>query len=272
MTEENSEILNTESEVTEEAKNQDVTVDNNELDSDNEITTDADAPSPEGQTQSKSQGTKQRLRRRLREEQAEKARILAANEEMQKRLNELAEKVDPLINPPPQRPNRVDFETEEDYEDSLFEWRDKLNQRKSPEPVTKPVVNDVVSTQNVAPLDVSVEAQQNWVNQMDLAADKYDDFEDVLVSIPKESVTDSMTLTIMESDKAGEIAYFLGKNHAEAARISKLSIANQIREIDKLGNKFKTTTSAPDPINTITHKGDTTDKVIDPLLDGASFE
>lgn len=180
---------------------------------------------------SRTQNAKQRLRRKLREAEAR-------NTEYQERLDALESKLDGVINPPKQRPNRVDFDTEEEYEDSLFEWRDTKAQ-STPKPEPKPTPT----------LDVAPDVRKHWLNQIDEAADKYEDFEDVLFSIPKESMTDPMTLAIMESDHGGDIAYFLGNNPKEAERISKLTIPKQVIEIDKLGNKFnKPTTSAPDPI------------------------
>ena len=93
------------------------------------------------------------------------------------------------------------------------------------------------------------DVHENWLDQVDLAKDKYDDFDVKVASIPPANMTDPMTAAIMESESAGEIAYFLGNNIAEASRISQLSVAGQIREIDKLGNKFTPSTSkAPAPI------------------------
>jgi hypothetical protein len=185
---------------------------------------------------SRNYNAKQRLRRKLQESEQEKIALLD-------KLNSLEEKIEGVINPPAPRPSRVDFETEEDYEDSLFEWRD--NQRNQ-----KPVTQEPVQQTPQPALDVAPEVLENWEAQRyDVMPEKYEDFEDKLRSIPRESMTDPMTIAIMESKHAGEIAYFLGTNHAEAQRISGLSVAAQIREIDKLGDKFiKPITNAPTPI------------------------
>lgn len=212
---------------------------------------------PEEPHQSRTQNAKQRLRRKLREEQNAREAAELRAKELEEKFSTLEKKVETVINPPPSRPSRVNFETEEDYEDALFEWRDTKNQ-SSPvrEPEPQPETRHVTDT--VAP-----EIRKNWESQVDKVEDKYDDFEDVLVSIPKESMTDPMTFAIMESDQGGEIAYFLGKNHKEADRIAKLSQTAQVREIDKLANKFKTTTSkAPDPITPV--DGDDSGRILDP--------
>jgi hypothetical protein len=211
---------------------------------------------------SRSQNAKQRLRRKLRASEDENRHLLEQTKKQDERLATLEGKLEGVINPPPARPNRVNYETEEDYEDSLFEWRDSQK--------TQPVKKEP-NSQRQQRLSVSQEVHENWMNQLDDASEKYDDFDDAMTSIPKESLSDSMTLAIMESKEAGEIAYFLGKNHSEATRIAGLSMTAQVREIDKLGTKLNNTTKAPDPIRTVNHRGDSTDEVNDPLIDGATF-
>lgn len=201
---------------------------------------------PEEPTQSRSQNAKQRLRRKLREEQQARQAAEERASRLEDKFSAVEQKLDTVINPPPARPNRVDFETEENYEDALFEWRDA---KKPQSPVTEPV-KEPVSAPTGAPADpVPPQIRQNWESQMETAHDKYEDFDDRIFSIPKEAMTDAMTFAIMESETGGEIAYFLGENHNEAARIARLPLIAQVREIDKLATKFKpTTTQAPDPI------------------------
>ena len=199
---------------------------------------------------SRTQNAKQRLRRKWQQAEAEKAELLERTKAQDERLASLEEKLQGVINPPAPRPSRVDFETEEEYEDSLFEWRDS---QKSQPAQSEQQQTSTPETQK--PLEVAPEVQENWSNQIDEVSEKYDDFEDALFSIPKESMTEAMTLAIMESDSAGEIAYFLGTNHEEAARIANMSIVRQVKEIDKLGSKFTPkTTNAPDPVTPV--KGD----------------
>jgi hypothetical protein len=189
--------------------------------------------------QTKSQNAKQRLRRKLREEQEFNRKILEENQSLVVRLDTLEGKLKGVIDPPPPRPNRVDFQTEEEYEDSLFAWRDaKKSYDAAPEKKTeKPVEKKEVSP--------------TWKKQIELGEDKYEDFSDIIAN-PKLNITDPMALTIAESDTGAEIAYFLGKNPKEADRIANLSFAAQVKEIMKLEQKFqKQTTSAPDPITPV---------------------
>lgn len=212
----------------------------------------------EEKPQSRSQNAKQRLRRKLGESEARNTALADQISQQQERLDALDSKLDGVVNPPAARPSRENFETEEDYEDALYDYR-------TPKQVETKPVQEQVATQptqdNVAP-----EVRKNWDSQLDACGDKYEDFEDVLVSIPYQSMSDTMTEVLMESDKGGEIAYFLGNNHAEASRIAGLSASAQVRELDKLGSKFETTTSsAPDPISEVKGGGDSGLKDMDKM-------
>jgi len=181
---------------------------------------------PEVQEQSKSQNAKQRLRRKLRESEER-------NHKLDEKLSGLAEKVEKLTNPPPERPQRDGFETEEGYEDALHDWR-------TPAVPEKKVVQRPAVPESTA---------RNWRKQVDIGIDKYDDFEDVAFNAP---ITESVADIVAESKSAADIAYFLGDNPGEAERISELSLASQVREIDKIGEKFSTpVTNAPDPIKPV---------------------
>lgn len=213
-----------------------------------EDTTDVDAiennesqTDEEPKTRSRNQNAKARLRRKLSESEHRNQQIAEMLSKQDEKFTALETKLDSVINPPAARPDRVDFETEEDYEDALYDWRSPaIAEKKAVSTYQEPP-----SQKDFAPVDV----RENWLDQIELAKDKYNDFEKKLAAIPRTDMTDVMTLSIMESDQAGEIAYFLGDNLPEAERISRLSFAGQVREIDKLGNKFQSnTSSAPAPI------------------------
>jgi hypothetical protein len=103
------------------------------------------------------------------------------------------------------------------------------------------------------------------------ARGKYDDFEQVAYN-PKLPISNAMAETIQASDIGPDIAYYLGSNPKEAARIASLnSPILQAKEIGRIEAKiasepvFKKTTSAPPPIAPISGRGsgspsyDTTD-------------
>ena len=74
---------------------------------------------------------------------------------------------------------------------------------------------------------------QNLNNEFDKAADKYEDFDDVVRSndAPFSSAIRDALLLI---DNPAEVAYKLGKNRAELSRISQLHPLDQAREVNKL--------------------------------------
>jgi hypothetical protein len=96
----------------------------------------------------------------------------------------------------------------------------------------------------------------SYQERVEQAMDKYPDFEDVAYS-PDVPITNAMAATIQESEKGPDIAYFLGKNPAEAQRIAKLSPFLQAKELGKLEAKLESapapvkTSNAPPPINPI---------------------
>ena len=220
----------------------------------------------EDQPQSKSQNAKQRLRRKLRQEQQARFEAEERSKQLEEKFATLEQKLDPVINPPPPRPSRDDYESEESYEDALLDWRDAS---RSSSPVSGPSARPAQPPPPAARPDaadpVSPEVRKNWESQMDNASDKYEDFDDALVSIPRESMSDHMTFAIMESDQGGEVAYFLGKNHTEAARIADMTPTQQIREIDKLAKKFAPTTSSAPPPITPTKGGDSPQKKLEDM-------
>lgn len=195
----------------------------------------------EPKSKSRNQNAKARLRRKLSESEQRNQQMAGLLTKQTEQFTALETKLDSVINPPAARPDRVDFETEENYEDALYDWRQPAKAEEKPTPIQQ----EYSAQKNFA----TDEVREHWLDQVDLAKDKYSDFDEKVKSIPLANMTDVMTLSIMESDSAGEIAYFLGDNLPEAERISRLSLASQVKEIDKLGNKFQSnTSSAPSPI------------------------
>ncbi len=94
-------------------------------------------------------------------------------------------------------------------------------------------------------------AQAEFEKRAAKAAEKYDDFQEV-VSDPDLPITPVMADLIRDSELGPEVAYYLGKNPAEAERISRLSEAAQARAIGKLEATLEATkakpSAAPKPI------------------------
>lgn len=161
------------------------------------------------------------------------------------------------------RPTPDSFKTTEEYVEAVAEWKaeEKFN-AKFAEQEQKQRENRVRSHQET----LALEHQK----REEVARDKYDDFDDVVYdeTLP---ITRDMALAIQLSDVGPELAYHLGKNPTEAARIAKLHPLAQARELGKLEAKVASAepparpSTAPDPIRPISAKGtakqiyDTTD-------------
>ena len=97
----------------------------------------------------------------------------------------------------------------------------------------------------------------NMQRQAEAASDKYDDFDEV-VRAPDLAINDVMAEVIAESDVGGELAYYLGKNKEEAAKISALSPLQAAKALARLEDKIeqtlkaaKETSKAPAPIDPV---------------------
>ena len=101
----------------------DTTEEFDDLDNQDADSNDDSGEEPEQPKQSRSQNAKQRLRRKNRELAEQNAKIAEENRKLQEQFSALEQKVDGVINPPEPRPTRVDYDTEEDYEDALLDWK-----------------------------------------------------------------------------------------------------------------------------------------------------
>jgi len=153
-------------------------------------------------------------------------------------------------------------------------WEREQKQAEAP----KPVPVEQVSQDQFATTEEYVEAlttskaqqivqQQQFEKQRqellgsyhdkeEVARDKYEDFEQVAYN-PKLPITDVMAQAIQASDNGPEVAYFLGTNPKEAARIANLQPFLQAKEIGRLEAKLafepvtKKTSNAPAPISPV---------------------
>ncbi len=81
------------------------------------------------------------------------------------------------------------------------------------------------------------EIQTTLMSKMEAAAERYDDFAEV-VTDPNAQITATMVEALADTDNAGDIAYFLGKNPDKARAIASLSPLAQAREIGRLDERF----------------------------------
>lgn len=95
-------------------------------------------------------------------------------------------------------------------------------------------------------------AQQQWAEQLVEARMKYADFDAVALA-PDVPITEGIADIIRGSDAAADLAYYLGKNRAEAMRIAQMTPMSAARELGRIeaslaAPKPRTESKAPPPI------------------------
>ncbi|NBT32031.1 MAG: hypothetical protein EBT13_09070 [Rhodobacteraceae bacterium] len=100
---------------------------------------------------------------------------------------------------------------------------------------------------------------QNWAEQAEDAKARYSDFDQV-VSAPDLPISPAMARVITSSDVGADVAYWLGTNKAEAARIAQMSDLDMARALGAIEArvsmpKVKTLPTAPDPVKPVRPKG-----------------
>ncbi|MCI5040032.1 MAG: hypothetical protein MRY81_10140 [Donghicola eburneus] len=104
------------------------------------------------------------------------------------------------------------------------------------------------------------EVRENFAAQVEDARTRYADFDQVAFSA---RISDGLAQQLAESDHGADIAYHLGKNGDEAARLSAMSPLEQARALGRLEATLtaptaRTETTAPQPISPVKAKGTVT--------------
>lgn len=156
-------------------------------------------------------------------------------------------------NQAPKEPRIEDFDTIDEYIDAKLEYRET---KSKPAKASEPQI----------PEEYIAARDELYSNGMD----KYADFAEV-VGAENVTITPAMANAIMEIDDPSiqvDVAYALGLDTKESARIAKLSPVRQIAAIAKLEDKFaskpapqKRTSAAPAPINPVSGAKTTTDEI-----------
>lgn len=161
-----------------------------------------------------------------------------------------------------EEPEPDDFEDYNDYLDALTDYKaelkfaEKMKKAKPEEPKGDTEAADEPEVER----DIELEDATDYL--FDAFADyraKHDDFDDV-VQAADLKITRDMVVAMADTDDPAGIAYHLGKNKDEAARIAKLTPLAQAREIGKLEVLLtqpkpeikptpKKQTKAPEPID-----------------------
>lgn len=214
--------------MTEEAVALDTTAPESSTETEEQVSAETQSEEQQTEAQRNAEYAKSRIQR-----QRDQARQEA--KEWKDKYQTLDERLSKLENPPPPRPNREGYETQEEYEDALFEWRDS----KAPKATEKP--------QEPTP----PAAPDGWTDQVVEGREKHADFDQIALN-PDLPVTESMFETISSMEEGSEVLYWLGQNPQSANRIASMPHNLQAVEMGKIQASLKATpqvSKAPEPIN-----------------------
>ena len=221
------------------------------------VSTEEGAPKEAAVIEEESAPSKKDAQARIRQLVEERDRIRTARDESERRAAYLegqleGKKVDaPVKQEADAQPRAEQFEVYDDYVRAVGRWeaRQEFNRL------------DAEREQKVKERETKTREEQVETTFKDKVAEfkaKTPDFDDVMGN-PSLRISKTMYEAMRESDAGAQIAYHLGKNPAEAARISALSPIAAIREIGKLEAKFdkppaqavNNVTKAPPPPSTV---------------------
>jgi hypothetical protein len=160
----------------------------------------------------------EREQKRLEKERADK---------LEEELQQLKSKVDPAASGKPQK---ADFEDVEDYVEALTAWKVEQALRAKTEEVKKVEVEAKVKQEKF-------EVYEELDEALSRGRLKYDDFNEVALN-KEVKITPELVETILDSEIAEDVMYYLGKNPEEAADLSKLSPRRAAREVTKIEAKL----------------------------------
>jgi hypothetical protein len=171
------------------------------------------------------------------------------NKALQKEESKPAEPPSPI----PKRPTLDQFETTEQYEDALFEWRDK--KREIEQQAEKQKVEQEA-------------AFRTFQERAQKLREENEDFDEV---IERPVFSPAMRDALLLAENGPALAYHLGNNPAEAKRIQGLPVVQQLLELGRLETKMilakqtKKTTAAPEPIRPTSMSGTVKEKSTDEM-------
>lgn len=157
-------------------------------------------------------------------------------EGVQKRIDELTRK----RREAERRAERAEAKLREQEQRDLsnLDWEDQIAEKTLSRSRREQVENDRETVQELA--------REAYQARVEIAAAKYPDFHSVAGN-PNLPITPAMAEAIMDSEHGPEVAYHLGKNPAEAARIANLNPVSQARELGRIEALVSQARQAPKP-------------------------
>ena len=147
------------------------------------------------------------------------------------------------------RPTRDTFDDPDAYDEALASWAEREGARK----VEAKIAQDAAEAKRQADEAAAeaartareaavVKLNEQWAQREAAAKEKYLDYDDVAKG-DGHVVSEAMAVTIMVAPNGPDIAYWLGNNPEESARIAKLpTAAEQMFEIGRIAQRLETPT------------------------------
>lgn len=177
-----------------------------------------DTKAEQEQPQQGKSRAKKRIRQLNRELRSERVR----NDRIEKEVEALKKRLGP--DPETVRPTRQNFDSDEAYEDALFEWKDNATRADSGQQQEAGAIPP---------------ERQQVLDDFEAKLDEIgDDAADTVLYGEDWPVTPIMTEYCLESEKGAELAYHLATHHDVAERITKMSPIMAVRELEKLEGKL----------------------------------
>lgn len=181
-------------------------------------------------------GHKSRAERRINKLTARLAAEREEKEALRKRLDEISQKVETLSNPAPTKPQRDQFESDEEFTEALVEYR--VSERmgaQTPKATPQP--------------DPGLAQRSNEF--IESAEDTVKGFRKI-VQNANFPLTEHSWSEIMDMENDGpKVFVHLNDHPQEAMRIAQLSPREQTVELEKLADSLDKKSSAPPPISPV---------------------
>jgi hypothetical protein len=164
------------------------------------------------------------------------------------------EQIEDVYVPQIPRPNRYDFDTDEDFNKAIFDYTEKMVDLRVKEAVRKTEEGrkqDEIRRQQE-------KDKQNWDNWIRNAESKYPDFYEAVLD-ESLNISEPIAKALYQSSEGADLAYYLCvTNPKELNRLNSLPPEIALVELGKIGAKLqsppqksKKITSAPSPIEPI---------------------
>lgn len=145
-------------------------------------------------------------------------------------------------------PTPEQFGSYESYLEAKAEW-------KAEQKVAEVLGRQAESAKQKSAQAESANLQRAWESKVDAALEIYDDFEEVALA-PDVPISGPMMEAILRTDKGADVAYYLGKNRAEAEKIARMDPFSQAVAIGRIEATLarpapKKATAAPPPISPV---------------------